>query len=136
MTTRHYVDAQGNYIGGFGDGATPPPGATEVRGRPPASALERRVGGRWVTDTTGDLNRERNQMVVSRFQAKAALLAAGRLADVEAAIAKESPVRQLAWKEAIEFRRNSPTIEALRQVMHLSPEDVDELFRQAAAIEV
>lgn len=30
MTTEHYVDAQGNYLGGYGDGAEPPEGSKKV----------------------------------------------------------------------------------------------------------
>ena len=30
MSTKHFVDETGNYIGGFGDGAVPPEGAIEV----------------------------------------------------------------------------------------------------------
>lgn len=30
MTTKHYVNDAGQYIGGFGDGAVPPQGAVEV----------------------------------------------------------------------------------------------------------
>ncbi len=30
MTTEHYVDDQGNYLGGFGDGAEPPAGSKKV----------------------------------------------------------------------------------------------------------
>jgi hypothetical protein len=29
MSTKHYVDLDGNYLGGFGDGALPPEGAIE-----------------------------------------------------------------------------------------------------------
>lgn len=34
MSTLHFVDADGNYIGGFGDGAVPPDGAIEVKAAP------------------------------------------------------------------------------------------------------
>lgn len=48
MTTRFYVDANGDYLGGFGDGAIPPVGAIEVQNDPPPSGKHRRVGGAWV----------------------------------------------------------------------------------------
>lgn len=73
--------------------------------------------------------------VVSRFQARAALHAAGLLSSVEDAIATGADVfTQIAWADAAEFRRNSPTIAALAAALGLSEEQVDNLFRQAATI--
>lgn len=72
--------------------------------------------------------------VVSRFQAKAALLAAGLLDDVEAAMAQASPVAQLAWSEAIEFRRDSTTVAAMASQLSLTDENLDDLFVAAAQI--
>lgn len=77
----------------------------------------------------------REAMVVSRFQAKAALSAAGLLPQVETAIAAADPVAQLAWSEAIEFKRNSPTIVGLAATIGLTETQVDDLFRTAAGIE-
>ena len=73
--------------------------------------------------------------VVSRFQAKAALSAAGLLPAVEAALADADPLAQLAWAEAIEFRRQSPTILALATALGLTDAQVDDLFHAAASIE-
>lgn len=78
---------------------------------------------------------ERESMVCSRFQAKAALYLAGLLPAVEAAIAQADPVTQIAWAEAVEYRRNSPTILALAGAMELTDEQVDNLFRTAMQIE-
>jgi hypothetical protein len=78
---------------------------------------------------------ERAPMVVSRFQAKAALLGAGLLDQVNAALAEADPVAQLAWAEAVEFRRTSPTILGLAVTIGLTDEQLDELFRAAAQIE-
>ena len=46
MTTQHFVDDQGKYIGGFGNGAEPPTGSIEV----PAPKHGRDVwdGGKWI----------------------------------------------------------------------------------------
>lgn len=74
-------------------------------------------------------------MICSRFQAKAALLMSGLLPQVEAAIAHAGPLAQLAWTEAVEFRRNSPTIAMLADVLELADDAVDELFRDAMQIE-
>jgi hypothetical protein len=39
MTTTHYSDAQGSYVGGFADGAQPPEGAIERPAPPRADAV-------------------------------------------------------------------------------------------------
>lgn len=36
MTTKFYIDANGAFLGGFGDGAEPPEGAVEVMVEPPS----------------------------------------------------------------------------------------------------
>lgn len=73
-------------------------------------------------------------LAVSPFQAKAALLNAGLLASVEAAIAQASPVAQLAWTDAVEFRRDSATVATMAQALGLSSSAVDDLFRYAAGV--
>lgn len=71
---------------------------------------------------------------ISRFQARAALLAADLLSDVEAAVAAADPFAQLAWAEAQEWRRDSPTLLALAHGIGLTDAEIDDLFVQAAAI--
>lgn len=78
---------------------------------------------------------ERAGMVCSRFQAKAALHAAGLLDQVEAALEQADPLAQLAWADAVEFRRNSPTIAALAGAIGLTDEQIDDLFRSAMEID-
>jgi len=77
---------------------------------------------------------ERAAMTVSRFQALAALLNAGLLSQVNVALADAGPLAQLAWAEATEFRRNSPTIAGLAAGLGLTDTEVDDLFRAAALI--
>lgn len=78
---------------------------------------------------------ERAGMVASRFQAKAALYQAGLLASVEALLAgSASFLHKLAWEEAQEFRRDSPTIAHLAVELGLDDLAIDELFRLAMAI--
>ena len=72
---------------------------------------------------------------VTPFQAKAAIYAAGLLPAVEAAIAAAPKVAQLAWSDATEFTRDSPTIAALSAQLGLTSDQVDDLFIAAAAIE-
>jgi len=94
--------------------------------------------GAWVhvpPDPAEALAAERNSMVCSRFQAKAALHLAGLLPQVEAAIAQADPVTQIAWAETVEYRRNSPTILALAGALELTDEQVDDLFRAAVQIQ-
>lgn len=76
----------------------------------------------------------RDTAVVSRFQAMAALLDAGLLSQVNTALADAGPLAQLAWAEATEFRRNSPTIAGLAAGLGLTDTQVDDLFRAAALI--
>lgn len=94
-------------------------------------------GSKWVhapPDPADILAAERAGMVVSRFQAKAALMGAGLLTPVEAAIAQSDALTQLAWAEAVELRRTSPMIAAVAQAIGLSDTDVDDLFRAAMLV--
>jgi hypothetical protein len=71
---------------------------------------------------------------VTRFQARAALLAAGLLDDVEATIAGADRFVQIAWADAASFERTSPTIAALAAALGLTDQQIDDLFRAAATI--
>lgn len=75
--------------------------------------------------------------VVSRFQARAALLAAGLLDLVQTLMdAPETPaLTKLAWDDAQEFRRTSPTVLSLGALLGLDDEALDNLFTAAAQIE-
>lgn len=74
---------------------------------------------------------------VSRFQARAALHLAGLLKQVEAVIADPStPVlAKLAWQDAQEFKRTSPTIAAMSAALGLTEQQLDDLFTTAAGID-
>lgn len=74
---------------------------------------------------------------ITRFQGRTVLRQAGLLGRVEAwIVALDDAVALDAWQHAGEWRRASPLIEAARLHLELSPEQMDALFRQAAAIEV
>lgn len=88
-----------------------------------------------TVDEAKALENERKAMVCSRFQARAALLASGLLASVEAAVAQADQFTQIAWVDAVEFRRNSPTIAALQGAVGLTDAQIDDLFRAAMQIE-
>jgi len=88
-------------------------------------------------DAFDPLAQERAAMVCSRFQAKAALANAGLLSSAESLVANSSETVKLAWAEAIEFKRLSPTIIALAgpDGLDLTDEQIDALFRAAMQIE-
>lgn len=86
-------------------------------------------------DPEGDLAREREGMVVSAFQAKAALSNASLYVAAENAVTLAGGITLLAWQTAIEYRRNSPTILALQVTLNLTDVQVDDLFRAAALID-
>lgn len=72
---------------------------------------------------------------VSRFQARAALLNAGLLAQADAVVAASgNALLQLAWTDAVSFKRNSPGIAALAPALGLDDAALDDLFRAAAEI--
>lgn len=75
--------------------------------------------------------------VVSRFQARAALHLAGLLDDVEAMMAlPETPaLAKLAWADAQEFKRNSPSLLSIAGALGLTEQQLDDLFTTAAGIE-
>ena len=75
--------------------------------------------------------------VVSRFQARAALHLAGLLTAVEALMTDPATdmLARLAWTDAQEFRRTSPTLLAMASALSLTDEQLDQLFVTAAGIE-
>ena len=101
---------------------------------PLEKAYRRAVIGRAHAMRVAALESERAAMIVSRFQAMAALLDAGLLSQVNTSLADAGPLAQLAWAEATEFRRNSPTIAGLAAGLGLNDMEVDDLFRAAALI--
>lgn len=76
--------------------------------------------------------------VVTRAQAKAALAQSGLLDTVQTIMDNpETPVLyRIAWNDAQEFRRTSPTLAALAALINLSQQDLDNLFTVAAGIEL
>lgn len=74
---------------------------------------------------------------VTRFQARAALHLAGLLPQVEALMGDPAtdPLARIAWQDAQEFRRQSPTVLAMAQALGLSEQQLDQLFTTAASLE-
>ena len=75
-------------------------------------------------------------MVVSRFQARAAMHLAGILTGVESAVMAADPLTQIAWADATEFRRTSPTISAIAEALELTEDALDDLFRNPSLTHV
>ena len=73
---------------------------------------------------------------VTRFQARAALHLAGLLGSVEAmmALPETDALAKLAWQDASEFQRNSPTVLAMASALGMSETQLDDLFVQASKI--
>jgi hypothetical protein len=73
---------------------------------------------------------------VTRFQGKAALMQAGLLASVEAAVAASTdPLLPLAWDEALTFERQSAMVTGLAAALGLTSQQIDDLFVAAAQIQ-
>lgn len=74
---------------------------------------------------------------VSRFQARAALHLAGLLDQVQALMDNPAtdPLARLAWQDAQEFRRSSPTVLSMGAALGMTDPQLDQLFTQAATIQ-
>jgi len=72
---------------------------------------------------------------VSRFQARAVLHAYDLLETVNTMMETADPIAKLAWQDAQEFRRTSPTVLAMAGALALSDLQLDEMFVAAAGIE-
>ena len=77
---------------------------------------------------------------IANWRAKAVLGLAGLLAAVVTALdAMQEPARTVAlaaWNGGADLARNGPTVLALAPVLGLTDAQVDDMFRQAAALEV
>lgn len=72
---------------------------------------------------------------VTAYQAKAALFNRSLLDDAEAVALAAGGLTLLAWQTATNFQRNAASIAALAPAIGIiTPEDLDDLFREAAAI--
>lgn len=80
----------------------------------------------------------RQTMIVSRFQARAALLNAGLLDQVDAYFNSSTPsaIDRLAWQQVNDFYRLSPLVISVGASLSLNDDQLDQLFRAAAAISV
>lgn len=90
-------------------------------------------GGQWVYS----LARERDMMVVTAYQARAALLAAGLLDDVEALMVDPNTPRDivLMWQHKPKIRRTHQTTIDMATALGLTDTQLDDLFRAGLLIE-
>jgi hypothetical protein len=83
-----------------------------------------------------DLSTAQVPQEVSRFQGRAALIQGGYMAAIQAYI--DQPTTDImvkeAWANVTVFRRQSPMMQTVAQVLGLSEEDLDNLFIAAHAI--
>jgi hypothetical protein len=71
---------------------------------------------------------------VTPRQARLALLAAGHLAAVNAAVAAAGPQAQIDWDYALEIRRDNALIASMAASLGLTDAQIDDLFRAAAVL--
>jgi hypothetical protein len=72
---------------------------------------------------------------VTRAQAKIALLRAGLLDQVEAAVSAAGGEDAIWYADALTWRRDNPYVASLGADLGLSPEQVDNLFLAAGTIQ-
>ena len=73
---------------------------------------------------------------VTRFQALAVLAAGGYLGTIRTYIntLDVNNIQRLAWENAVEWERTSPTLNALAAMLNLTDTQVDDLFIAASNI--
>ena len=138
MTTTHYSDAQGNYVGGFADGAQPPEGAIERPAPPRADAVWNGSGWAVPQSPQPTVEEQRAQWSAAAVQLKIALDEIGRLDEVETIVAASSRRTQIAWENATSLRRLSPAMVDLTEGSNppFTDEQLDDVFQLAMSIEI
>jgi len=136
MTTTHYSDAQGSYIGGFADGAQPPEGAIERPAPPRADAVWSGSGWAVPQSPQPTVEEQRAQWSATTVQIKIALDELGRLDEVETIVGASSRRTQIAWENATNLRRLSPAMVDLTEGSDppFTDEQMDALFIAAAKV--
>lgn len=93
------------------------------------------IGDTWDGNTfTSSIPISPVPQIITRMQAKMALQQAGLLNSIQAHMDDPdmNPMYKIAWNEAQEFSRNSPTIAALQGILGLTDESIDNLFRSGS----
>lgn len=81
-----------------------------------------------------EMTARRGQMVVTPRQARLALLDAGLLDTVEAAVSESDQAAKIAWEFATEIKRLDPLVVGLCASLGMDDESVDGLFAAAARL--
>ncbi len=91
-------------------------------------------GQRIVREMTEAEQIERLGVSVTRAQGRVALHNAGLLDSAEAAVAAGGKVLQITWEDATIWYRKSAMIADIADALGLTDDDVDQLFKDAAAV--
>lgn len=86
------------------------------------------------TEPVAEAERDRVPQRITRRQGRLALLEAGLLDAVQEAIAAAPREVRITWEDAVEWWRDDALIAAFARAMKLDDEQVDALFRRAAAL--
>lgn len=113
---------------------------SELTRQEPPSVFHDLMNGVWILNTERQeaaALESRMSVVVSRFQARAALHLAGLLLAVELVMTSPDTdmLTKLAWQDAQEFKRSSPTVASIAAALGLTDQQLDDLFATAAGIE-
>lgn len=148
MITYYTYDAQGVFVGAVERTkyeALPKPCTTVAPPSLTGTEVARWDGSAWdvlaerpplpLPDVAEVLAAERAAMVCTPAQMRLALLGAGLLATVQA-IADSDPAAAIIWEYATQIVRTSPFIDALGGPNGFTPEQIDDLFRAAMAVDV
>lgn len=126
MTTQYFVDQDGKYIGGFDGGAEPPEGAVEVPAAPD-DGRQTWSGGDWLPFVEVPDR-------VSARQFKMQLQIAGLKAQVDAWIASQAELVQIAYENSGTFVRDEPMMQAGFTALGFTQQQIDDFFAAASAI--
>jgi hypothetical protein len=74
------------------------------------------------------------ELSVTPRQARLALLQAGLLDQVQAAVDAAGGATKITWEYALEIKRTDPMITAIGSALNLTPEQIDNLFQLAATL--
>lgn len=123
--TKHYADADGTYLGGFGDGARPPEGAIETPA--PLHGKMRWTGSKWVMP----LGAARELATLSRADFAVRAAAAGYVDPVDArnwAAGASIPAKLQAHLDAMEAAGEIDAMHKLRlEIASLTAQEVPRL---------
>lgn len=76
----------------------------------------------------------RKVRAITMRQARLQLLAIGKLAEVDAAVAGMGTEAQIEWEYATEVQRSNPLVAGIQQLLEWTDEQLDTYFREAAKL--